>query len=364
MTLTVGLLMVVARTPGAADYYVGPDGKDSNPGTRSRPIATLEPLAGRLVAGDRVLLLGGTYTRPLKVRGWQGTATEPIVLAAAPGEPVVLDGTDLLPDRWQEVDPDSREGRSIQADQWKRLKGRLYCQTISTPINALIYDGRLMSDARWPNARWDDPWRLDRYMVLRRASEESRLGRLHDGLPTENALEESQRWLIYDRSQLHHRDEMLGDTGLSFDGSVVVLSHAWGSWASRITAHDAGSDEFEYDTTFTGSRGIQSEAVGFLNHRLDWSKARQQFKRSSHGGLHFFFVGLPALDIEEEWWYDAPTRRLYFIAPDGRRPLAGRTRGKRRDYLLTASECRYLHIRGLRFSRSQPHCWKTARRAE
>ena len=78
--------------------------------------------------------------------------------------------------------PNSPEGKLIQTGQWKRLRGKLYCLQLDKPVYGLIYDGRLMSDARWPNARWDDPWRLDRYMVLRRASEQSVKGELHDGL--------------------------------------------------------------------------------------------------------------------------------------------------------------------------------------
>ena len=60
-------------------------------------------------------------------------------------------------------------------------------------------------------------------------------------------------------------------------------------------------------------------------------------------------MGLPALDIEEEWWYHEPNKTLYFVSPDGKKPAAGQIRGKRRDFQLTAINCQHLHIKGLEF---------------
>ena len=331
---SLALVLLVAATVSAKDIHITP--------------GNTAPLnAAR--AGDTVWLNGGRYAEPIEVHDLGGTADQPITLAAAPGHEVVLDGTDVLPDNWREVTPDSPEGKRIQPAQWKRLRGKIFCQKLDAPIYALVYDGRLMSDARWPNSRWDDAWRLDRYMVLRRASEESTRGNLHDGLPTEKTLEESERWVLYDRSHLKHREESLGDTGVSFTGGVAVMSHTWGSWATRILKHESGSDRFRYDTTFAGSGSIQEEADGFLNHRLQWHKARQKLKRSGHGGIHFFLLGLAALDIEQEWWYDQPSQTLYFIAPDGKRPAKGMARGKRRDYQLTVRDSQHVHVRGLKF---------------
>jgi hypothetical protein len=205
-----------------------------------------------------------------------------------------------------------------------------------------------MSEARWPNARWDDPWRLDRYNVLRRATEQSTPGELFDGFPTENTLEESSKWVHYDREARAKYREMLADTGIDFTNSVVVISYAWGSFATRVTAHQAGANNFKFDTTFEGSGSIRDEAVRFVVNRIEWDNPAR-FKRSSHGGIHFFFEGLPALDIPEEWWYDKDSGTLYFITPDGKAPNASKLRGKRRDYLLTISDSSHVHVKGLQF---------------
>ncbi|TLX74325.1 hypothetical protein E9993_12605 [Labilibacter sediminis] len=300
-------------------------------------------------AGDIVLFKGGKYKGVYNLNNLRGTASKPIVIKAMPGEKVVFDGTDPLDGEWKEVTPFSPEGKLIQEAQWKRLEGKLYSLKVEVPIYSLIYKGRLMSDARWPNARWDDPWRLDRYYVLRRAEVSSTKGTLYDGLTTENTLTESSKWLHYDRSQCKHREEMLGDLGISFRDGIVVMSHTWGSWATRITNHKAGESHFDYDTKFTGSGKIQKEANTFLNNRIGWHKGTGKFKKSGHAGIQFFLMGLAALDIQEEWWYDEKTKTLYFITPDGKKPAEGEIEGKRRDYLLEVTNCKNLHIQGFDF---------------
>src|SRR5688500_5755286 len=45
----------------AAEYYVAPDGSDSNDGSMAQPFATLSKANGAAAAGDTVWLRGGTY---------------------------------------------------------------------------------------------------------------------------------------------------------------------------------------------------------------------------------------------------------------------------------------------------------------
>ena len=303
-------------------------------------------LISTAMSGDTVLLSSGIYSQPIELKNIEGYNGRPIVIRAQKG--VVMDGTDMLNGEWTEVTPYSKEGKMIQPAQWKRIKGKLYCQYLQQPIYSLIWKGRLMNNARWPDSGWDDPWRQDRYYVLRRADVESRKGRLQDGLPTQNALEESQTWLHYDRTQCRQRDEMLSQTGLSFDNSVIVMSHAWGSWATRVTHHQAGDEFIEYDTTFQGSGSLQQEADAFLNKRIEWNKTNK-FKQSAHAGIHFFLMGLPALDCPSEWWYDADSQLLFFLSPDGEMPQQGDVQGKRRDYSLIIDKCNYIQLDSMHF---------------
>ncbi|MHC4580255.1 MAG: hypothetical protein ACYS14_02290 [Planctomycetota bacterium] len=349
IVLSSAICLIVTPSLTGKSYYVSPRGEDTADGSRSRPIRSIAAAASRVSAGDTIVLCGGRYAEPVTLSGLAGSRDKPITITSYPGEKVIFDGTDLLDGQWKLVTPGSPEGRLIQKAHWKRIGGhKLYTMHLEKDIYALIYDGRLMSDARWPNARWDDPWRLDRYMVLRRASEGSEPGRIHDGLPTENTLEESEKWIHYDRSKVKNRDESLADTDLDFTGASVLLSSFWTSFGTRITAHEPGRNHFSFDMEFRGSGSLRDEAIRFIVDRVDWKNPRS-FRKSTHGGIHFFLMGLPALDIPQEWFYDKSSRTLYFISPDGREPDAGEARGKRRDHLLVVKDSEYVHVKGIEF---------------
>ena len=55
-------------------------------------------------------------------------------------------------------------------------------------------------------------------------------------------------------------------------------------------------------------------------------------------------MGLPALDIPEEWFYHQQSKTLYFIAPDGKQPERGKARGKRRDFAISIGRLRFLGL--------------------
>jgi len=341
-------VVAVAAAPlPAAGVYVSPQGADGADGSRTHPFRTIARAVGGVAAGDRILLLEGRYADPVVVSGIRGTDDAPVTIGAASGAKVVFDGTDDLAGLWKRVRPQSPQGRPISQAQWKRIGDRaLYAMRLERDVYALVYDGRLMSEARWPNGNWDAPYRLDRWAVLRRANEKSTLGELHDDFPTENALQESRQWLHYDRQGLNLNQETLADTGVDFTGSVVVISHAWTSFATRVTEHGAGRNHFKFDTAFRGSNGLRDEAIHYVVDHVQWDTP-QRFKRSSHGGIHYFMMGLAALDHPGEWWYDEPTGTVYFIAPGGGAPEPGKARGKRRDYLVTLRGCRHVHFGGV-----------------
>ena len=100
----------------AVTVYVAADGSDANPGTRRKPLRTLEAAreklralkqrAGALPAGGvTVELAAGTYavSRPLALTAEDaGTAEAPVTYRARPGARVVLSGSRTLAD-WQPV---------------------------------------------------------------------------------------------------------------------------------------------------------------------------------------------------------------------------------------------------------------------
>jgi len=92
--LTVVALAAVAC---GAEWYVGPDGKPGNTGTKEAPWDIASALDGkqRVAAGDTLYLLAGTYKRRPKEQfdvRLVGSAEKPIHVRRAPGARATIDG--------------------------------------------------------------------------------------------------------------------------------------------------------------------------------------------------------------------------------------------------------------------------------
>jgi hypothetical protein len=102
-------MMTSTASLRAASYFVAPSGSDSNPGTRTRPFATLQRAqqAARQEAGHEpvtVFLRGGTYYLPDTLKftaADSGTEAAPVVYQAYKGEQPVLSGGFLLHPQWE-----------------------------------------------------------------------------------------------------------------------------------------------------------------------------------------------------------------------------------------------------------------------
>lgn len=82
----------------ATTYYVATNGNDSNSGTSlSSPFKTIQRAMNRAVAGDTVLIRGGTYREQVEVTVSGGTATNPIYVSAYSTELPVIKGSDVVP---------------------------------------------------------------------------------------------------------------------------------------------------------------------------------------------------------------------------------------------------------------------------
>ena len=98
--------------------------------------------------GDECRLHAGRYPfrgDPLPVRGLHGTKDKPFVVAAAIGEEanVILDGT--LP-------------VTTKISDWSPMasRPRIYSAKAQTDFWQMFVDGRMQTNARWPNALWSD----------------------------------------------------------------------------------------------------------------------------------------------------------------------------------------------------------------
>jgi len=97
----IALLFFFVASPAqlslADQWYAGPNGKPTNPGTEESPWDIASALGGqqKVAPGDTILLLGGTYKRRpqelFEIR-LAGTAENPIHIQPAPGNRARIDG--------------------------------------------------------------------------------------------------------------------------------------------------------------------------------------------------------------------------------------------------------------------------------
>jgi hypothetical protein len=97
IALTILYLITAAQMSAAAEWYVSPDGKATNPGTKEAPWDIASALDGRhqIAAGDTIYLLEGTYKRRpaelFEVR-LAGTSDKPIHVRPLSGKRARIDG--------------------------------------------------------------------------------------------------------------------------------------------------------------------------------------------------------------------------------------------------------------------------------
>ncbi len=89
-TVLAGItLLTAALAASANDFYVAPNGNDSNPGTSSAPLATIAAASNKVHPGDTVYLMPGKYSEAI-VPVVSGTASQPITYKSAGPTPAVI----------------------------------------------------------------------------------------------------------------------------------------------------------------------------------------------------------------------------------------------------------------------------------
>jgi len=133
------LFLALAFPSLSRDYFVSINGDDGNPGTRARPLLSIQKAVDRLAPGDRCIVRGGVYRQTVRIER-SGTSDAPIVVMAFPGERVVLSGTEAVP------------------GPWERFKGKIFKTRLERPVHQVFVDGVAMTEARWPNMPFERRW--------------------------------------------------------------------------------------------------------------------------------------------------------------------------------------------------------------
>jgi len=89
-------------------YYVSADGNDANAGTKASPLKTISAAANLAMAGDTVLVHAGIYREQITPPRGGNSNAERIVYEAAPGEKVVIKGSEIIKG-WKKIENDTWE---------------------------------------------------------------------------------------------------------------------------------------------------------------------------------------------------------------------------------------------------------------
>ena len=125
-----GAFVVAAGNADAAEYYVAPNGSDTNPGSMTQPFATLQKGHDVAVAGDTVWLRAGTYqiSRQVRLSKSGRSDTQRINFWAYQGETPVLDCSQYVP---------TNRGADVPAvlvtGSWLHLRGLEIANVLAGP---------------------------------------------------------------------------------------------------------------------------------------------------------------------------------------------------------------------------------------
>jgi len=290
----------LARLAGAATFHVSTSGSDANPGTETKPFATLERARdavrqlrqnGPQPPGDIIVRLdGGDYVRTNTFELAaidSGTVLSPITWQAVPGRPVRLLGGRKL-SGFQDVTNSAvrmrlvenvraqvRETdlRAVGITDFGEMKSRGFGRSALAHCE-LFFDGKPMTLARWPNeGEWE---RIAGFPDSGAQSDGhgGQVGKLADGF--------------------YYR----GDRPRQWQDRDNIWVHGYWAWDWANSYERVISLDLEQRSMKTAPPFGQ---YGFRNDQR-----------------YYFLNVLEELDQPGEWFLDRKSGRLYFWPPDER----------------------------------------------
>jgi phage FluMu protein Com len=290
------------------DYYISPNGIDSNPGTIASPLKTLDKGLNKAVAGDRIIMRGGTYRNR---GGWfpegKATVNNPITIEAYPGETVNISAFENLVG-WEAVD--LTNGKAI----YKAPMPFTLCGESSTIAGEdfLVCDGTVLNEARWP------PASIDQYPQ-----------------PCNGwATVDSGRWISDPSVEKADVTAEIQDSKLvifptnALVGSyiTILLGARWSLLSGKIVANDGNK------LTFVAK-----------------SPGGDSFYRPDNRSLYFLFGSQQFLAYPGSWWREPVSNTVYVWLPDSSNPAKSILEAKKTNKLIDFWSRSYYSLENLNF---------------
>lgn len=293
LALAIGFQLQPAR---AREYIVAPNGSDANAGTLARPFKTISKAAAVAVAGDAVLVRGGTYRETVRP-AHSGTARSPILFAPYKNEAVTISGAQVLAG-WKPL------GNGLfQAP----MAGDFFASKINQ-ADQIFVNGQMMSQARWPNAGLD-PSRPTR-------------GRLSKFIS--KTEDKATRWWtsVFEDSRLEPKTDGF------YNGAEIYLQPSAGGWSwtlsGRVVEHKG--NRLSIQTRNGGGKDGQQDVY-------------------AEGSRYTLFNTRQLLDAPGEWFHDTAGSTL-LLKPIGGTLNNAVIEAKKRDWGFDLSERSFITIKG------------------
>ncbi|MCD6355175.1 MAG: hypothetical protein J7L95_06470, partial [Prolixibacteraceae bacterium] len=257
----------------------------------------------------------------VKIENLNFSSDAPIIIKAYNDEKVTFDGTVALKNLKWEKDP-------TYPNVWQAH--------IPVDVWQLFVDGRMMINARWPNAQhpfeneeysswWDrgKSWRHVQYKIG---------GKVVSGFDFKRA----KGFLVDDGA-----GQSLAGLNFSAKGLMGVLNvNSMDTYVGRISKHEAGSSYFEYDVNERLQNKVRDPKENNLRRILT--------KNTSHA--YYYFEGWnQLLDTPDEWAYDKISKTLYLYSENGEDLKRKNIKGKVQTTAFYLKNCNGVTIQGLNF---------------
>lgn len=297
ITLSLLFLVLIPFLNFANEIHVSINGNNLNPGTKEKPLRTIQAAIDIINPGDICIIHNGIYRENVIIKK-SGNINSPIIIQAAIGENPIISGLDVLNLKW-----DKTETAGVYVASYNNKN-----------FEQIFYKEKPLLEARWPNVPKDKSgnWNFFSPNV----------------------------WAIVDSTGNHYgtvKDSRLAETGWDINGAKAVLNvcHQFYTWTRIVTGYTPKTDTFNYPKDLGKSIKAKDESGASLAFNDD----------------RYYLVGKKEfLDVPGEWYYDKDQQKLYLYTLDGNSPISGSLEVKTRYFALTANEtANFLIIDGLIF---------------
>ncbi len=245
-------MLIAALNSHATHYHVDTNARGLGDGSLEKPFATIQQAAEIMKPGDACIVREGTYRELVRPRN-PGTAETPLIFRTFPGETVVLSGC-----------------RPVV--EWKLEEGDIYSAVVPMPLghgNQVFADGRMLFEARWPNAGKHVP---------------------------EGLLEFKTAVMDEGTTPTKIVDDSIPDVDLAGARIWVSTYKRWYCWTGAIRATSQGAIEIEDNSDSKGNHICRP------------------------GGDYYIFGARSLLDSPGEWFYDNDSGKLFIWSDTPGRP--------------------------------------------